>query len=169
MKFLPHLLCLVFLLTATQAVAAEAIKIDQMYALVDGTILKFLRCNTNEISTTNSSSYIAIVVDDAALRNQLSKRYVAFNECFKFKAESEIFFQMGKKGRSDGYEGYIDKATRKHVSGANRFEVVSAEEKKCRVRWSFEYASLGGFTKIVTLVFKDNKWVVVDVQQETVS
>jgi len=60
------------------------------------------------------------------------------------------------------------KATGEAVD-VNTFDVISSEKKQCVVRWGRILSSVCGFTKIVTLNFTDNKWVVVGVKLETVS
>lgn len=165
MKFVSHFLCFVLLLAIAQTVTAKTPEFDQLCALVDGIFLPFLQCNTNGTMTNKSSGFDVVIVDNAALKKKLSEKYIAFSKCFKFESKDAVFWRAGTNGQA---EGYIHKATGQLVC-VDRFEVVSTKENKWLFRWSNVYASLGGFTKIVTLSFTDNKWVVVGVKLETVS
>jgi hypothetical protein len=165
MKLASHFLCFALLIAVAQTVTAKTPEFNQFCALVDGALLPFLQCNTNEAATNKSSGFVVVIVDNADLREKLSEKYLAFSKCFKFEPEKAVLWRSGSNGHA---EGYIHKATGRLVC-VDRFEVVSTKENKCSVKWSDVYASLGGFTKIVTLVLVDNKWTVGGIKLETVS
>jgi hypothetical protein len=154
------------LFAIAQTAAATIPESDQLSALIEGAILPSVQSSFNDTGTNKILGFNVVIIGDAVLKKNLSEKYVKYSTRLKFESEDAIIFRSFKKGKQA--EGYFHKATGQPVC-VNRFEVISSKENRCYVKWSNDYASLGGFTKIVTLTFSDNKWVVVEVKLKTVS
>ena len=164
MKFITHinqpLICFALFFAIAETANAATPKGDQLIALVDGTVLPLVQ---SYIAATNNIAFDVVIVKDAALRKKLSEKYAKMGKWLTFESENDIVFKSNYGGGVN-----FDKKTDKAVN-VNRFEVIAGQENKCSVRWGRELSSLCAFTKIVTLAFTNDKWVIVDVKLETVS
>jgi hypothetical protein len=154
------LVCFVLLFTISGNTNAALLKNDQLIALVDGTLAPLIK---SYIPATNNIAFDVVLIKDAGLRKELSKKYAKISKWLAFESENDLAFISNYGGGEN-----VDKKTDKVVY-VNRFEVLSSQRNKCTVRWSRELGSLCAFSKIVTLVFRDNKWGVAGITLETVS
>jgi hypothetical protein len=164
MKFITHinqaLICFALLFAIAETANAATPKGDQLIALVDGTVVPLVQ---SYITATNNIAFDVVIIEDASLRKKLLAKYIKLGKWLKFEPKDAVTFKVGKGGGV-----YYDKATGEAVD-VNTFDVISREKNQCVVRWGRILSSVCGFTKIVTLNFTDNKWVVVGVKLETVS
>jgi hypothetical protein len=164
MKSITHinraLICFVLLFAIAGTTNAAPLKDDQLIALVIGTVVPLVQ---SYITATNNIAFDVVLIKDAALRKVLSEKYAKMGKWLNFESENDIIFKSNYGGGVN-----FDKKTDKAVN-VNRFEIIASQGNKCSVRWSRELGSLSAFSKIVTLVFSDNKWVIADVKLETVS
>ena len=62
----------------------------------------------------------------------------------------------------------IDKASNRKVS-VNNFYVVSHRKKKCVVNWVRTYSPMCGTATKVTITFVKGKWIITDIELESIS
>lgn len=165
MKFILYirrkLICFVLLFAISATANATIPTNDQIIALVDGTIFPLVQ--SYSVATNQDPFFDVVIIKDDVIRKKLSEKYIKLNKWLKFESENGVTFNTNKNGGT-----YIHKATGRIVY-VNTFDVIASKENKCSVRWVRTISSLGSFTKIVSLVFSDNRWTIADIKLETVS
>jgi hypothetical protein len=155
------LICFTLLFAVAEIARAKIPENDQLVVLVNGTVVPLVRSYST--ATNQGPFFDVVIVENPTLRKELSEKYGKLSKWLKFEPKDGVVFKVSKGGGI-----YIHKATGQAVY-VNTFDVIASKENKNSVRWVRDISSLGGFTKIVTMVFSDDKWTVVDVKLETVS
>ena len=136
---------------------ASAPQKDQLMALVDGAVLPMVKTYSSQTNT--SGNFDVIVIDDQDTCLQLRDKYSRWSNWMKFETADSVIVKDGV---------YVHKATNHRVY-VNRFVLLGRSEHKCEVQWTRVIASLGGFSKRITLIWKHNAWKVADVKLISVS
>lgn len=151
------LLCFLMAPVLSHAETPRSLSDSQIISLVNGVISPLVQNYVNKEKV--NSALDVVIIDDANLRKELTRRFKPLEQCLKFEPESAVVFKGGRyTHKTSGRRAYV-----------NNFKMIDQTNSECAVEWVRTSSSLGGASHTITLKRSNGVWIIANKKLEAQS